>query len=133
MPWLLLGMFAVVAAMESSLLLLALLPVIGLLGWRSFQRHGLLQGPGAVIALRAEHRGITCQLRDGRELQCRISASSSLGATFLVLKLQPEDTRSSGIVVLITGDTGPFRANVPEADFRRLRMWLRISQPSGPS
>ncbi|WP_133169833.1 hypothetical protein [Marinobacter halophilus] len=133
MPWLVLGAFAAGAAMESSLLLLAFLPPICLLGWRSFQKHGLLQGPNAVIALRFDHPGVTCQFRDGSELHCRISTSSSLGAAFLVLRLQPEDTRSNGIVVLITGNSGPFRANVPEADFRRLRMWLRIGQPSGTS
>ncbi|MFO8143020.1 MAG: hypothetical protein R6T87_14305 [Marinobacter sp.] len=131
LPWLVLGAFAAGAAMESSPLLLVFLPPICLLGWRSFQKHGLLQGPDAVIALQADKTGVTCLLRDGREICCRISRASALGASYLVLKLQPEGTRSRSLVVLMTANAGPFSANVAEPEFRRLRMWLRLGQPSG--
>lgn len=130
LPWLVLGLFAAGAAMQSSLVLLVFLPPISLLGWRCFQRHGLLQGPDAVIGLRTGKAGVTCQLRDGREIGCRISKSSALGASYLVLKLHPEGTRCRSLVVLMTANTGPFSANVSGPDFRRLRMWLRIGQPS---
>lgn len=131
LPWLVLGAFATSAAIESSPLLLLFLPPICLLGWRSFQKHGLLQGADAVIALRTDKTGVTCQRRDGSEIGCRISMASALGASYLVLKLQPVDTRSRSLVVLMTANTGPFNANVAEPDFRRLRMWLRLGQPSG--
>lgn len=130
LPWFVLGLFAAVAAMESSLLLLAFLPPVCLLGWRCFQRHGLLQSPDAVIGLRTDKSGVTCRLRDGREIGCRIIKSSALGASYLVLKLQTEGTRSRSLVVLMTANTGLLNANVSGPDFRRLRMWLRIGQPS---
>ncbi|MBE0485211.1 hypothetical protein [Marinobacter sp.] len=129
-PWLLLGVFSAGAAIESSLLLLAFLPPIGLLGWRSLEKHGRLRGSGAVTALQADDSGVLCQLRDGRAIRCQVDSSSSIGPSFVILKLQPEGTTSHRMMVLITGSIGPFRANVPDQDFRRLRMWLRINQPS---
>jgi len=130
-PWLLLAAFNIGAALESSLWLLSGLPAIGWLGWQSFKKHGLLSGPSAIIALEAENTGVKCRRRDGRKVQCRIGSSSSLGASVLVLNLLPEGTRFTPIIVVMTGDVGPFKARVPEPDFRRLRMMLRIGLPSG--
>jgi len=127
-PWILLGAFALGAALETSLWLLMGVPVTIVFAWRNFRRYGLLRGPRAVKALRTDSGGITCQFGDGHELPVRISGSSTLSASCLILKLHPQNSRSGSIMVLITGKIGPFRANAPEPDFRRLRVWLRIGQ-----
>ncbi|AMQ90173.1 hypothetical protein [Marinobacter sp. LQ44] len=125
-PWMLLGGFALGAALEASLWLLVAVPITIVFAWRNFQRYGLLRGPGAVKALRTDSGGITCQFGDGHETPVRVCASSTLGASCLILKLHPQDSRSGSIMVMITGKIGPFQANAPEPEFRRLRVWLRI-------
>lgn len=125
-PWILLGAFALGAALETSLWLLMVVPVTLVFAWRNFRRYGLLRGPRAVKALRTDSGGITCQFGDGHETPVRVCASSTLGASCLILKLHPQDSRSGSIMVMITGKIGPFQANAPEPEFRRLRVWLRI-------
>ncbi|WP_138437770.1 hypothetical protein [Marinobacter shengliensis] len=125
-PWILLSAFAIGAALETSLWLLMVGPVTIAFAWRNFRRYGLLRSPRAVKALRTDSGGITCQFGDGHETPVRVCASSTLGASCLILKLHPQDSRSGSIMVMITGKMGQFQANAPEPEFRRLRVWLRI-------
>lgn len=124
-PWLVLATFTTVAAIETSAWLLALLPLIAALTRHQFVRCGLLRGRGAIVALQATPEGLVCELADGRQVSARVCSSSGLGASLLALKLRPEGSTSGSMFTLIVGDTGLFRANVAEDDFRRLRMWLR--------
>lgn len=128
LPWLALACFTGVAGSSGSQALLAFIPVIGWLGWRSFQRHGQLKGANAVVALRTGSRGLVCQCADGRELPVTVDSSSSLGSSLLALKLRPPAAISGTLFTLIISKQGLFRANAPEADVRRLKVWLRTGQ-----
>lgn len=104
------------------------LPIIGWFGWRSYRRHGLLKGANAVVALKTDGRGLLCQCADGRELPVSVDSASSVGASFLTLKLRAPAAISGRLFTLIISGQGPLRANAPETDFRRLKMWLRTGQ-----
>ncbi len=56
---------------------------------RQFRRCGLLKGPDAIVALQSDADTLTCQLANGETRTVRICGSSSLGASFLALKLGP--------------------------------------------
>ncbi len=128
LPWLALACFTVVAGTSGAPALLVFVPIIGGFGWRSYQRHGLLKGANAVVALKTDSRGLLCQCADGRELPVLVDSASSLGASFLALKLRAPATISGRLFTLIISEQGALQANAPEADFRRLKMWLRTGQ-----
>jgi toxin CptA len=130
LPWLILMVFSSVAAPASSLWLLLMLVPAAILAVRQFRRCGLLRGAGAVVALQADADNLTCRIAGGETRSVRICSSSSLGASFLALKLRPADTTSGTMFVLVLGASSLFGANAPETDFRRLRMWLRAGQPA---
>ncbi|MGM0953710.1 MAG: hypothetical protein ACQEW7_12115 [Pseudomonadota bacterium] len=128
LPWLILAGFTVTASISGPQVLLLFIPVIGWFGWRSYQRHGLLKGDNSVVALTTDARGLCCQCADGRELSVTIDSASSLGASFLALKLRAPAATSGRLFTLIISEQGLPGANAPEADFRRLKMWLRAGQ-----
>ena len=130
LPWLVLMVFSLVAAPASSLWLLLLLAPAGIMAIRQFRRCGLLKGPDAIVALQSDADTLTCQLANGETRTVRICGSSSLGASFLALKLRPADTTSRTMFVLVLGASSLLGANAPETDFRRLRMWLRAGRPT---
>jgi toxin CptA len=77
------------------------------------------------VALTTDTGGLCCQCADGRELSVTIDSASSLGASFLALKLRSPAATSGRLFTLIISEKGPLGANAPEAEFRRLKMWLR--------
>ncbi len=112
--------------------MLAFMIPAGLLGWKSFRHHGLLQNPNSVIAITGDQTGLLCQLANGTEIPITICGSSHLSSALVIMKFRPAGRRSGSMVTLITGNIGPFRSNASEPDFRRLRMILRASQPEHP-
>jgi len=125
LPWLVLAGFTVTASISGPRILLLFVPVIAWFGWRSYQRHGLLKGTNAIVALTIDTGGLCCQCADGRELPVTIDSASSLGASFLALKLRAPAATSGRLFTLIISEQGLPGANAPETDFRRLKMWLR--------
>lgn len=128
LPWQALACFILVAGIAGQPLLLLFLPIIGWLGWRNYRRHGLLKGRHAVVALKTNAQGLLCQCADGRELPVTVDSASSLGASLLTLKLRVPGAISGKLFTLIISNQGPLGANAPEADFRRLKMWLRTGR-----
>ena len=131
-PWLAMACFILIAGTaHKGPLLLGLIPTLTVALLR-FRNTGLLVTKRAVTALKVLDGQLYAQLGHSRTVAMEIAASSQLGAHLAVLKLRPVGTSLySHSTILLTG-TGPVRGNVPEDEFRRLRVWLRLgrSQPS---
>ncbi|MBN7771433.1 hypothetical protein KUV44_12855 [Marinobacter daepoensis] len=126
LPWGGLSAAVLTAGLTTTLAACTLLPVTLYLGWQNFRRCGLLTGPGAVTGLTVEGDRLHCALADGRELPASIHGCSTLGATFLALKIRPTGSRSAAMTAILLTPSRPLRANVCKQAFRRLRMWLLV-------
>lgn len=124
LPWLALSAVLLAISVSVAPLALVLLPVSLLLGWQDFRRCGRLLGAKAIIRLTTEDRHLRCQLADGREVTTRVCGCSSLGASFLILKVESVVTRSDTMTAILLSPSRLCRGNVSEQAFRRLRMWL---------
>ena len=93
-------------------------------GWHDFRRCGQLLGANAIISLKTDDQHLRCQLADGREVTARVCGCSSLGASFLILKVESVVTRSDNMTAILLSPSRLCRGNVSEQAFRRLRMWL---------
>lgn len=131
-PWLAMACFILIAGTANKgLLLLGLIPaLVGALF--QLRNTGLLSTKRAVTALQVLDGQLYAQLGHSRTTAMEIASSSQLGAHLALLKLRPVGTRSFPYsAILLTGNR-IVRGNVPEDEFRRLRVWLRLgrSQPS---
>ena len=124
LPWLALSAVLLAISLSITPLALVLLPVSLLLGWQEFRRCGRLRGANAIISLTTDDRHLRCQLANGREVTTRVCGCSSLGASFLVLKVESVVTRSDTMTAILLSPSRLCRGNVSEQAFRRLRMWL---------
>ncbi|KAE8544115.1 hypothetical protein [Marinobacter nauticus] len=124
LPWLALSAVLLAIGLSVAPLALVLLPVSMLLGWLDFRRCGRLRGANAIISLTADDRHLRCQLAGGREVTTRVCGCSSLGASFLILKVESVVTRSDTMTAILLSPSRLCRGNVSEQGFRRLRMWL---------
>ena len=124
LPWLALSAVLLAISLSISPLALVLLPVSLLLGWQEFRRCGRLRGANAIISLTTDDRHLRCQLANGQEVTARVCGCSSLGASFLVLKVESVVTRSDTMTAILLSPSRLCRGNVSEQAFRRLRMWL---------
>ncbi|SFJ80636.1 hypothetical protein SAMN05216429_10657 [Marinobacter persicus] len=132
LPWALLAMFAMTAGLSAASALLWALPVLAWGGWQAYRRHGLLQGPRSVTALKTDNRGLHCVLADGTELPVAVDSASSLGPSLMALKFRVPGTTFGKLSTLIISKPGMLPANAPANDCRRLRMWLRAGQHRNP-
>tara|TARA_B100000519_G_scaffold173384_1_gene160719 strand:+ start:916 stop:1377 length:462 start_codon:yes stop_codon:yes gene_type:complete len=124
LPWLALSAVLLAISLSITPLALVLLPVSLLLGWQEFRRCGRLRGANAIISLTTDDRHLRCQLANGQEVTARVCGCSSLGASFLVLKVESVVTRSDTMTAILLSPSRLCRGNVSEQAFRRLRMWL---------
>ena len=124
LPWLALSAVLLAISLSITPLALVLLPVSLLLGWQEFRRCGRLRGANAIICLTTDDRHLRCQLANGQEVTARVCGCSSLGASFLVLKVESVVTRSDTMTAILLSPSRLCRGNVSEQAFRRLRMWL---------
>ena len=124
LPWLALSAVLLAISLSITPLALVLLPVSLLLGWQEFRRCGRLRGANAIISLITDDRHLRCQLANGQEVTARVCGCSSLGASFLVLKVESVVTRSDTMTAILLSPSRLCRGNVSEQAFRRLRMWL---------
>lgn len=125
LPWLLLTAFIVATAIIQWPWLLPFLPVSLFLGWRDYQRLGLLQHPTAVTGLTVSDDTLYCRFSDGRQQPVAIGSTSGFGASILALKLRPPGTMSERISTIILSDIGPIRANTSADALRQMKVWLR--------
>ena len=112
-------------------LLLGLIPTLAGALFQ-FCSTGLLSTKRAVTALQILDGQLYAQLGHSRTMAVEIAGSSQLGAHLALLKLRPVGTRVFPYsAILLTGNRF-VRGNVPEDEFRRLRVWLRLgrSQPN---
>ena len=128
LPWLLLLAFLLAAAMETPWLL-AGTPVTLAGAWRQFRKNGLLRGRKAVCTLQLRQGRLYVGLGDGRELPVTPAADCRVFAPMALLKLYPSDSRFPPYSVILLASTPAYPGNVPEDEFRRLRVWLRLGQP----
>lgn len=124
LPWLALSAVLLAISLSITTLALVLLPVSLLLGWQEFRHCGRLRGANAIISLTTDDRHLRCQLANGQEVTARVCGCSSLGASFLVLKVESVVTRSDTMTAILLSPSRLCRGNVSEQAFRRLRMWL---------
>lgn len=92
----------------------------------------MLQGKFAVGALRLDDEQLYAELSDGRLIPVSVSPASRIGSRLTLLKLCPVGTRVRTYSTILLADANGTHGNVPEAEFRRLRVWLRLgnSQPT---
>ncbi|WP_372980756.1 hypothetical protein [Marinobacter sediminum] len=131
-PWLAMAGFILIAGTANKgLLLLGLIPTLAGALFQ-FRSTGLLSTKRAVTALQVLDGQLYAQLSHSRTTTMEIASVSQLGAHLALLKLRPVGTRLFPYsAILLTGNRF-VRGNVPEDEFRRLRVWLRLgrSQPS---
>ncbi len=126
-PWLLLQAFLLAAAMETPWLL-AVTPVTLAGVWRQFCKNGLLRGRKAVRTLQLRQGRLYAGLGDGREIPVTVAAGCRMNTRMALLKLHPTDSRFPSYSVILLAGTPAFPGNVPDDEFRRLRVWLRLGQ-----
>ncbi|MBU2954125.1 hypothetical protein [Marinobacter sp. F3R08] len=127
-PWLLLLAFLAVAAMAGKIWLLIAAPIALCGATFQYRSNGLLLGNGALNGLLIEHGKMYAKTPDNRQIHVIPLASSRIWSGLAVLKLRTADTniRSYTTILLAPSPGGP--GNVPPEEFRRLRVWLRLSR-----
>lgn len=131
-PWLVMLGFLVGAAAAGKPWLAVGLPVAVVGAVLQYRRSGWLRGKSAISVLRVEGGELSAQLGDGREIAVCATGASRLGARLALLKLRPVGTRVKTYSTILLANTAGLRGNVPEDEFRRLRMWLRLGHPKTP-
>ncbi|MBW0148874.1 hypothetical protein [Marinobacter arenosus] len=127
-PWLVLFAFLVAAAYGGKTWLLAGVPVALAGATIQYRRSGMLVGNSAVTALRLEQGQLSARLGDGRQVSVEAVGTSRLGPRLALLKLRPTGTRVRSYSAILLADSTGLRGNVPEDEFRRLRVWLRLGR-----
>lgn len=128
LPWLVLVGFLMVAATSGKPWLLTGLPVALAGAAFQFRHNGLLRGDSTVTALRLEDGELSAQLRDNRRIPVVVSVTSRVGSRLALLKLRPIGTRFRSHSAILLATSARIRGNVPEDEFRRLRVWLRLGR-----
>lgn len=126
-PWLVASIFALIAGASGKSWIYALAPLTLAGAVYQYRLNGLLAGPSAVLGLYQEQNTLYVRLGNGQTLAVNACPSSRLSARVVLLKLRPIASRSATYpVVLLSGSR--ITGNVPEDQFRRLRMWLRLGR-----
>ncbi|MBW4935777.1 hypothetical protein [Marinobacter sp. F4206] len=131
-PWLALLGFLVAAAHGGKPWLLAGIPVALAGAGLQYRRSGLLRGNSAINRLTVERGQLSARLGDGRQIAVKAAGTSRLGSRLALLKLRPIGTTVKAYSAILLANTAHLRGNVPEDEFRRLRVWLRLGKPQSP-
>ncbi|AHI28775.1 hypothetical protein [Marinobacter similis] len=130
--WLAMACFILIAGTSNKgPLLLGLIPTLAGALFQ-FRSTGLLSTKRAVTALQVLDGQLYAQLGHSRTVAMEIASSSQLAPHLALLKLRPVGTRLFPYSAILLTGNGIVRGNVPEDEFRRLRVWLRLgrSQPN---
>lgn len=127
-PWLLLMAFLVIAALAGKTWLLIATPIA--LGGATLQYrcNGLLLGSRSVNSLLVEHGKLFAKTGGNQQVQVLPQASSRIWSGLALLKLRPAGTRFRSYTTILLAPSPGRPGNVPEDDFRRLRVWLRLGR-----
>lgn len=126
-PWLLACVFALIAGAAGKHWIYAFTPVALAGAIYQFRLNGLLAGASAVLGLEQDQNTLYAHLGSGQTLAVCASSSSRISSKIALLKLQPLAAKSTCYsVVLLSGKR--IAGNIPEDQFRRLRMWLRLGR-----
>lgn len=127
MPWLVASAFVLIAAAAGKSWLYALAPLTLAGAVFQYRLNGLLLGPTAVLGLYLENNTLYARLGSGQTEAVSACGSSRLTSKLALLKLQPVASKSSSYpVVILSGQR--IAGNLPEEQFRRLRLWLRLGR-----
>lgn len=127
-PWLLLSGFLLAAAQAGKPWLLLALPATLAGGVWQYRHTGLLQSRTAVTSLRVEEGQLYVGLGEAPAIPVVASGASRIGARVSLLKLRPVGTRFRAYSSLLLATSAWFPGNVPDNEFRRLRVWLRLGR-----
>ncbi len=126
-PWLVASAFVLIAATAGKSWLYALAPLTLAGAVFQYRLNGLLIGPSAVLGLYLENNTLYARLGSGQAEAVSACRSSRLSSKLALLKLQPVASKSSSYpVVILSGQR--ITGNLPEEQFRRLRLWLRLGR-----
>ncbi len=126
-PWLVASALVLIAAAAGKSWLYALAPLTLAGAVLQYRLNGLLIGPSAVLGLYLENNTLYARLGSGQAEAVSACRSSRLSAKLALLKLQPVASKSSSYpVVILSGQR--IAGNLPEEQFRRLRLWLRLGR-----
>jgi len=123
---------AVALALQSSVFLWLAAFLTAFTGVRQFRHSGLLQGLSCVHRIVLQTGALQIVLGDGRQVAATVSAESRVYAGMVLLKLRTRATTLNPPVVILHDRLGPVNANTDSAEFRRLRVWLRLGQHQKP-
>lgn len=132
-PWFLLLAFVLAAAASGKPWLLFAAPIALAGAWGQFRNNGLLRGRRAICALRLRQGRLYAELASGRELPVIPAPGCRMSARMGLLKLRSADSRFPSYSVILLASTPTHSGNVPEDEFRRLRVWLRLGRPQPAS
>ncbi|MDS1311803.1 MULTISPECIES: hypothetical protein [Marinobacter] len=126
-PWLTASAFVLIAAAAGKSWLYALAPLTLAGALFQYRLNGLLIGPSAVLGLYLEKNTLYARLGNGQTAAVSACRSSRLNSRMALLKLHAVASRSTSYpVVILSGQR--VSGNLPEEQFRRLRLWLRLGR-----
>ncbi|WP_100640013.1 hypothetical protein [Marinobacter salexigens] len=126
-PWLVASAFLLVAGLAGKTWMHALAPLTIVGALLQYRLNGLLAGPSAVLGLYLDQNTLYARLGNGQAVAVSACRSSRISSRIALLKLKPVASRSSSYpVVLLSGKR--ITGNLPEDQFRRLRLWLRLGR-----
>lgn len=133
LPWILMTVAVVALAATGPALMAPVAVFPALMGLRQFRRSGLLQGPSSVHRLTLQAGELRVLLGDGRQVAARVTGDSRVFARLALLKLRTQATTVNPSLVVLHDRIGPAAANADPDEFRRLRVWLRLTKAPGPT
>jgi len=126
-PWLVASAFVLITGASEKHWMFALAPLTFAGAIFQYRLNGLLAGQSAVLGLCQDQNTLYARLGSGQTLAVTACPSSRISSKVVLLKLRPIATRSASYPVVLLSGTR-IAGNVPEDQFRRLRMWLRLGR-----
>ncbi|SFR55772.1 toxin CptA [Marinobacter gudaonensis] len=132
LPWLVLLVFLLIGSLKGKPWLLTAVPIVLAGAVLQYRCSGALLTKRSVTGLLVDQGQLYVVTGDHRRIPVRPAPSSRLWSRLALLKLRPVGTRFQAYSAVIVSSGPGCPGNAPEADFRRLRMWLRLGT-QGPA
>jgi toxin CptA len=131
-PWLAASAFLLIAGAAGKHWMYGLVPLTLAGALVQYRLNGLLAGPSAVVGLSQNQNTLYARLGNGQVLAVSACPSSRMNSKMALLKLKPAASKYTAYSVVLLSTTR-ITGNLPEDQFRRLRMWLRLGRAQQPS
>lgn len=131
-PWLAASAFLLIAGVAGKNWMYGLVPLTLAGALVQYRLNGLLAGPSAVVGLSQNQNTLYAHLGNGQILAVNACPSSRMSSKIALLKLKPIASKYAAYSVVLLSATR-IAGNLPEDQFRRLRMWLRLGRAQQPS